>query len=405
MHSHRSYSHTFRRLPRSSAFRFLILLFLIWDSLHALSLYAHQQAASNAPSPSKNSRRIYIAAQHWNNARILRSHWNAALYDLVQELGVGNIFVSIYESGSYDDTKDALRELDTALDGLQVKRSIMLSDISHADEITRQPTEHGWVKTPTGETELRRIPFLSSIRNHVFDPLEALTAQGEHFDTILFLNDVVFTSEDVLRLLDTHGGDYAAACSLDFSKPPAFYDTFALRDTSGHEAIMQTWPYFRSSVSRHAVERGRPVPVTSCWNGMVAMPIQPFIAKPPLRFRGLPDSLAQFHIEGSECCIIHSDNPISKSKPILLNPMVKVGYNGSAYEAIHSDSAVLSPLQIWKAVWENRLRRWCTATWWKEWQVQQRVMLWTKNTGQEEKGEFCAINEMQVIMERGWKHV
>lgn len=186
--------------------------------------------------------------------------------------------MSIYESGSYDDTKDALRELDGALGALHVSRSIVLSNISHADEITRQPAEHGWIKTPSGESELRRIPFLASIRNRVFEPLEALTAQGEHFDTVLFLNDVVFTPEDVLRLLDTNGGEYAAACSLDFSKPPAFYDTFALRDSGGHEAIMQTWPYFRSHVSRYAIERDLPVPVSSCWNGM-GMLIQYLVAR------------------------------------------------------------------------------------------------------------------------------
>lgn len=268
MRRHRSYSFTFRRLPRSSAFRFLILLFFIWDSLHAVSLHLYQQVASNAPPPPRNTKRIYIAAQHWNTARILRSNWNVALHALVQELGIDNVYVSIYESGSYDDTKGALRELDSALGELQVRRSIMLSDVSHADEITRQPADHGWIKTPSGDTELRRIPFLATIRNQIFEPLEALRKQGEEFDTILFLNDVVFSTEDVLTLLDTNGGEYAAACSLDFSKPPAFYDTFALRDFTGHEAVMQTWPYFQSRVSRHAMERGFPVPVTSCWNGM-----------------------------------------------------------------------------------------------------------------------------------------
>jgi hypothetical protein len=29
---------------------------------------------------------------------------------------------------------------------------------------------------------------------------------------------------DVLKLLDTNGGEYAAACSLDFSSPPDYYD-------------------------------------------------------------------------------------------------------------------------------------------------------------------------------------
>lgn len=74
--------------------------------------------------------------------------------------------------------------------------------------------------------------------------------------------------DDVLRLFETRGGDYAAACALDFSKPPHFYDTFALRDSEGHDTLMQTWPYFRSRDSRRAVKSGQPVPVASCWNGI-----------------------------------------------------------------------------------------------------------------------------------------
>jgi hypothetical protein len=421
MPRHRSYSLTLRRLPRSSAFRVLVLLFFLWESLHAISIYIHQQAASNAPPPPRNSKRIYIAAQHWNTAPILRSHWNSALEALVQELGIENVYVSIYESGSFDDTKDALRELDEALGALQVKKSIVLSDVSHADELAQQLTETGWIKTPAGETALRRIPFLSSVRNRVLEPLEALTAEGEHFDMILFLNDVVFTTEDVLRLLDTNGGDYAAACSLDFSKPPNFYDTFALRDSDGNEAIMQTWPYFRSQASRYAVERGLPVAVKSCWNGMgksspistilhtkltipVAMPIAPFTSTPPLTFRGLPDSHASTPHEASECCLIHADNPLSHSKPILLNPLVRVGYNGSAYDAMHSPESILSPLEIFSSMWENRLRRLATP-WWKEWDVQRRILKWMGEVGEVERGGFCVVDEMQVVLDNGWRHV
>jgi hypothetical protein len=266
MRLHRSYS--LRRLPRSSAIRILLALFLLWDTLYCVSLHTRQSAVLNAPPPPRNKKRIYIAAQHWNDARLLREHWNAALVALVQELGVENVFVSIYESGSYDISKEVLRELDAQLEGLGVRKEIVLDEVSHADEIARQPSEQGWITTPDGETRMRRIPFLATVRNHVFGPLERLTEEGKEFDAILFLNDVVFSTEDVLRLLDTNGGEYAAACSLDFAKPPAFYDTFALRDSSGHEAIMPTWPYFRSYVSRHAAEKFLPVPVASCWNGM-----------------------------------------------------------------------------------------------------------------------------------------
>jgi hypothetical protein len=78
----------------------------------------------------------------------------------------------------------------------------------------------------------------------------------------------ILKTDDVLRLLNTNDGDYAAACSLDFSKPPQFYDTFALRDAEGHEMLMQTWPYFRARESRRGMLANSPTPVTSCWNGM-----------------------------------------------------------------------------------------------------------------------------------------
>lgn len=55
---------------------------------------------------------------------------------------------------------------------------------------------------------------------------------------------------------------------MDFSRPPAFYDTFALRDAEGHRAMMATWPYFRARESRSALEADMPVPVASCWNGV-----------------------------------------------------------------------------------------------------------------------------------------
>jgi hypothetical protein len=262
-------SYSFSRLPRSSTLRVLFFLALLWDSIHVISVYIEQTAAMSVASTlPPNSKRIYIAAQYWNTARLLRSHWNEALLVLIQELGVENVFVSIYESGSFDDTKDALLELDAALDDLHVERDIRLSYTSHADEVNKQPTESGWIRTPADSIHLRRIPFLATIRNALFEPLEARAVQGDHFDTVLFLNDVVFSPGDALRLLDTNRGEYAAACSLDFAKPPYFYDTFALRDSSGDEALMQTWPWFRSHASRHAAERLQPVPVTSCWNGM-----------------------------------------------------------------------------------------------------------------------------------------
>jgi len=137
--------------------------------------------------------RVYIASLHWNNEAILRSHWNNAVVELAKTLGPENIFISVYESGSWDDSKGALRELDGRLERLGVARNITLSETTHLDEISRRPARHGWIETPRGKTELRRIPYLARLRNLTLRPLEELLEQGKTFDRILFLNDVVFT--------------------------------------------------------------------------------------------------------------------------------------------------------------------------------------------------------------------
>lgn len=136
------------------------------------------------------------------------------------------------------------------------------------------------------------------------------------------------------------------------------------------------------------------------------MPAEPFLVKDgALRFRGINDSLAKHHLEGSECCLIHADNPLSASKGIFLNPSVQVGYNMTAYNAVHSPNAVMSPLQMYARIWQSRVIRWLTTPLFKKRVVHSRVMEWGKDTGEKEPGEYCLVNEMQVIFERGWKHV
>lgn len=186
---------------------------------------------------------------------------------------------------------------------------------------------------------------------------------------------------------------------------------------------MQQWPYFRAEPSRRAIKNMSPVPVSSCWNGMgkfarkrlvrskanthlVAMPAGPFYAKSPLRFRGIPDSLASAHLEGSECCLIHADNRLSKYLGVYLNPRVRVGYSGDAYDAVNPTGKWLSRWQILRGIWSNRLRRWTTSPLPKEMVVRNRVEKWASQSEQNhEPGVFCLVNEMQVLHPRGWAHV
>lgn len=368
-----------------------------------------QELGTGASTMRKPAEKIFIASIHWNNEEVLRSHWVPAIVALVKHLGPENVYVSVQESGSWDDSKGALRWLDDELAAIQVRRKILLDETTHTDEINKPPVSTGWINTPRGKLELRRIPYLSRLRNLVLQPMHELHEAGEQFDKVLFLNDVVFTTNDILSLMNTRGGEYAAACALDFAKPPKFYDTFALRDSEGNDVLMTTWPYFRSRASRSAVKASKPVPVKSCWNGIAVMDAAPFYnTTQPLSFRGVPDSLAELHLEGSECCLVHAENPLSRSEGVWLNTNVRVGYSGSAYNAVNSaagDSWVSVRAILWGS-WENRLLRWFTTSFFKERIVSRRVSWWeAKNQGHSEIGRFCLINEMQILVWNGWAHV
>lgn len=266
--------------------KIFVLLGIVWTiaDTHYVRRTIVREAAKRPVT--LGDERIFIASIHWNNEAVLRNHWMPALVELAKKIGRNNVFVSVHESGSWDDTKEVLRTLENELAMEGIPRKITLDETTHAELINSPPGDEGWVETPRGGEELRRIPYLASLRNVALQPLYQEQNTSLRYDKILFLNDVVFTvslcfihgvaigssdcaqSHDVQNLMVTRGGNYAAACSLDFSNPPRFYDTFALRDSEGHEALMQEWPYFRAAESRKALKLSEAVPVSSCWNGM-----------------------------------------------------------------------------------------------------------------------------------------
>lgn len=136
------------------------------------------------------------------------------------------------------------------------------------------------------------------------------------------------------------------------------------------------------------------------------MPAKPFLSSPPLRFRGIPDSLAQLHLEGSECCLIHADNPLSIQKGVYLNPLVRVGYNGAAYAAVHPTTNWISAWGILQGIWTNRLRRLSDISWLKGEMIRGQIDRWRAlDPRNQEDGQICIINEMQILHRYGWIHV
>jgi hypothetical protein len=166
------------------------------------------------------------------------------------------------------------------------------------------------------------------------------------------------------------------------------------------------------------------------------------VSQTSLQFRGIPDSLATYHVEGSECCLIHTDNPLRATKGIWMNPNVRVTFNESTYPLVNPNQLIPDPValreeamenmksrsrgpeggalrrgrwpgqgELFWGVWENRISRWVgwLSVVGKESVMNKRVEDW-KNVGKkegeirEELGRECLINEMQVLYQNGWIH-
>ena len=144
---------------------------------------------------------------------------------LVNYLGPENVYVSIIESGSQDDTKGALRDLQDELGKLGVGSTIDLGmDVyGQAEELANAPGEDedrsGWIFTGRSKSgwELRRIPYLARLRNRAMEPLAGLSP-GRKFGKVLWINDVVFTVRSMPLTLSFRGLSRDTLLLFDFCR-------------------------------------------------------------------------------------------------------------------------------------------------------------------------------------------
>lgn len=157
-----------------------------------------------------------------------------------------------------------------------------------------------------------------------------------------------------------------------------------------------------------------PVPVKSCWNGIIVFQAEPFYKDSTLQFRGISDGLALHHLEGSECCLIHADNPLSASRGVWLNPNVRVLYDPKIDQVVNPKTGSWpSRGDKFKGIWGNRFARWTgfPRRISERYVVRKRLQIWRDEAKHKEKkevdeaGTYCLINEMQVLVYNGWAHV
>ncbi|GIL85980.1 hypothetical protein Vretifemale_14254 [Volvox reticuliferus] len=311
------------------------------------------------------------------------------IYHLVLTVGslthYGNpVFVSVYESGSKDRTADWLQVLRDVLDALSIPHRLELGG-----SIQREKDEE-------------RIHFLARLRSAALAPLFqqcnatgrfcAPSSQGSNTSgRIIFLNDVLFSAADIMRLLQypadlVCGLDLGMAAEPDLTEkehqatlvaymrakwwlpqhlavqfsqlrflrkrwrkyhrkhellfrefgPLFFYDKWVARDISGRMFTNRS-PYVVYQPSIDRVTAGRPVRVHCCWNGLAVINAEPFVRK-ILDFRE--------HREGecaaSECSLLCDDMWRLGYDNMIMDPNVRVTYDlAGVNKLFHALSTVL----------------------------------------------------------------
>lgn len=169
---------------------------------------------------SDYSRHYFIASNIHQNSPILPNFIHQLLH-LIDTLGRRQVYVSIYESGSSDETRMYLELLRILLD----KRSIA-HYIVFESEITTGQREDGGNDRKFDEST-HRIEFLAWVRNQALKPLDRLPNR-QTFDRIIFLNDVYFCADDIHELVfQSLLNNASLTCGLDFDGDDklGFYDT------------------------------------------------------------------------------------------------------------------------------------------------------------------------------------
>lgn len=289
------------------------------------SVIAHQSGVYTKGSTQSNQlgwlqqQKIFIAVCLHNSENIMR-HWTWELIRLSIALkGTGsstNLFVSVYESGSTDNTPYHLDNLREHLKFLNIPNQVV----------------HGGV-TRNGR---QRIPFLADMRNRAMLPLQNAKTI---YDQVLWLSDSLFCADGVLQML-AHalpvgkGGLGAdAVCGMDFAfwqhdapNTCVFYDIWASHDMTGHN--------FRSqppvvSVGEKRLAEGKPFQVFSGWNAMVVFSADIF-QKEHIMFRSSREQLNECRCAETEL-IFRDMWTIGRGK-IAVSPSAASAYNEAEFK-------------------------------------------------------------------------
>jgi hypothetical protein len=449
----------YRRSILKWSFSFLVLLIVLTGLFrpsyshpppHYQALKEQSLASRDPGRGNPNGEKIFICVSLYDKGgKLAGGRWGEQLLELIELLGPENTFVSIYENGNGQEGAKALRELETRIPS---GKEIVFEELDK--------NSFPKITLPDGTKRVKRLTYLSDIRNRALRPLDKVT--DVKYDKILFLNDVFFYPIEAAQLLfSTNMGadgktDYIAACAMDFHDDPIkFYDAFASRDFGGYSMGVPFFPFFSSAggaESRHdMLAQKDAVRVKSCWSGMAAFraehfqtqeplpakfheiashnvdPLQPAPITAPIRFRAEMDTF----YDSCECCLLMADNlklskgttAVKDDSSIYMNPYIRVAYDPGVLSWLHFSRRferlysiiqwfvnAIALMPTWnphRTVVEGEIFKeevWISAnsTTSNHWEIQERAG---------RNGMYCGVREMQVLKldddrakGRNWEH-
>ncbi|THU88363.1 hypothetical protein K435DRAFT_680009 [Dendrothele bispora CBS 962.96] len=276
--------------------------------------------------------KYFFAINLYNSFDIIPDLFST-LFRVASILGYQNVFVSIYENGSTDQTKALLRIYDALTRAVGMRVTIRTS------MRTRGAFNH-------------RIEYLAEVRNAAFVPLHELRdSQGEYFDTIIFMNDILPCVDDLLELIyQSRLNSAGITCAADYMYhqdlgAPVFYDNWVARDING--TALENAPFemiFHHPESQERFQQHLPVQVQSCWNGIAVLDPAPFYEpKSPVKFRMA--KIVDGECSASECSLICNDYWEKGYGRIMMIPRVKLAYDSKVYDILHPQRRNLTSIR------------------------------------------------------------
>ncbi|OMJ27412.1 Alpha-1,3-mannosyltransferase CMT1 [Smittium culicis] len=225
-------------------------------------------------------RKYFFSMNFYNNEDIIPFIIEELML-LFKFLGPENIFLSVYENSSTDNTKKLLYLFSSVLDDYGLKHRIIIDP-------AKRPNDYDSIR------------YLSNIRNKALEPLKSEEELGNVYDKIVFMDSVLFCHYDILELLyqsDYQGSDLTGPYDYLMTKDPKkieFRGGWIARDLDGHNFTQIEKGYVNHGPSVIRFEEWVPTQVQCTWSGVSVVNAKPFYGKTPIRFR-VPD------IENGDC--------------------------------------------------------------------------------------------------------